>query len=391
MSVLSAIDVNNSVKNVGANYNAVKIKVNEPKVFIPESTNRRVNDNNSYNGVSIEIDRPVVESSSCSKPEHKCCYDYPCATCAVNSQFAPIHPISVPKLPVYSVAYQATAFIDTDKKNVENAVEESVVVDVPVPNVVSVEEQIEKPEELSFQGLNFKAEQVKQPIEIVPPVDIKPDVDIPTVVANLSNSNFDVQAKQMEEIAKASMEDVQKVVPYIVTEVFAELINILEKDSSDLNPPSERQIELRKKIIINEIVKERARENNTNVEDLELPYNISEEELKEASNLSAMEQAERNKEYALYSIAILSKAYTDEVHRHTGNVVPLTELPGISAIVDVLKSNSNPEIKISAIDALRYIYRPEYKEELVTLMNIVAKDQNPYISNNAVVARESFN
>ena len=48
----------------------------------------------------------------------------------------------------------------------------------------------------------------------------------------------------MEDIARASMEDPQKAVPYIVTEVFAELINIVNKDSSKLTPPSEKQIEI---------------------------------------------------------------------------------------------------------------------------------------------------
>lgn len=54
-----------------------------------------------------------------------------------------------------------------------------------------------------------------------------------------------------------------------------------------------------------------------------------------------MEQAERNKEYALYTISILAKIYTDEVEKQTGNIVPLTDLPGSAAIVDALRFNPN--------------------------------------------------
>jgi hypothetical protein len=212
--------------------------------------------------------------------------------------------------------------------------------------------------------LNFKANEAKHTVEIIPPEDIKPLVDIPSVISNLSDPNFDVQAKQMEEIAKVSMEDPQKAVHYIVTEVFSELINIVKKDSSKLTPPSEKQIEKREQIIINELVKEKSKAEGIEEGKIELPYKITEEDLRIVNELSPMEQAERNKEYALYTLAILSKVYTDEVQRHTGNVVPLTDLPGVAEIVDTLKTDNNPSIKVSAIDALRFLNKPEYKDEI---------------------------
>ena len=103
-----------------------------------------------------------------------------------------------------------------------------------------------------------------------------------------------------------------------------------------------------------------------------------------------MEQAERNKEYALYTIAILSKVYTDEVLKHTGNVVPLTDLPGASTIVNALTKNENPSIKVASIDALKYIYRPEYKEEIKSVLNIASKDQNAYVSQIATITLDSL-
>ncbi len=408
MTEISAIDVNRALKPNGATYNAVKIQINDPKTCIPNKSNN-INDNGTYNGVAIEVNRPSVENCEHNNHRHHHCYEYPCAECAMTADFAPIHPISVPKLPVYPIAYQSTSFVATlpEMEDVivdeESTVNEEQVVDepeeeiivyeevsVPEPNLVQVEDQKLEKQDISFNGLNFKADATKQPIEIVPPVEIMPDVDIPKVLDNLSNQNFDIQAKQMEEIARVSMEDPQKAVPYIVTEVFSELINIVEKDTSELAPPTEKQIELRQQIIINEIVKAEAKEKNE-AEPTSLPYEISEADIAEASNISPLEQAERNKEYALYTMAILSKVYADEIERHTGNIVPLTELPGISSVVDSLKSNQNSSIKISAIDALRYIYRPEYKEELNTIMNIAANDSNPYVARNAAIALESMN
>lgn len=413
MTHISAVDVNKGINSKAATYNAVKIQINDPKTNIQEGFKTSPEDNNTYNAVAIEVNRPSVETGN----KHRHChnvYDYPCAECAVTSDMAPIHPIKVPNLPVMPVAYQTTNFINNrtlinaeleienkpqsieSNKNAKPAeMAEVVIVEeiiaVPEPNVTTTEEQKANTSEITFNGLTFKANGVKQEIEIIPPVEIKPDVDIPKVLEKLSDENFDIQAKQMEDIARVSMQDAQQAVPYIVTEIFSELENIVKKDSSDLTPPSERQIELRQQIIVNEILKEQARAKGENPEKIELPYKISEKDIQEASKLSSMEQAERNKEYALYTMAILAKVYGDEVNRHTGNIVPLTDMPGVSTIVDTLRNDSNGGIKIASIDALRYLYRPEYKEELEAVLKITATDPNPLVSKTATMTIEGLN
>lgn len=411
MTHIPAIEANRGINSKAATYNAVKIQINDPRTNIPEDFKSSPEDNGTYNAVAIEVNRPTVEAGK--NHRHHCLYDYPCADCAVTSDMAPIHHIKVPNLPVLPVAYQTTNFIsnktlinaevEVEKKDestalpTKNLVEQEpetgiVIVEeiiaVPEPNVTTVEEQKAEPAEVSFQGISFKA---NEPIEIVPPVEIKPDIDIPKVIKNLTNTDFDIQAKQMEEIARVSMEDPQNAVPYIVTEVFNELVNIVKKDSSNLTPPSEKQIEIRKQIIINEIIKEQAKVKGEDPEKIELPYNVNEKDVQEASRLSTMEQAERNKEYALYTMAILAKVYTDEIQRHTGNVVPLTDSPGVSTIVDTIRYDSNAGVKIAAIDALRYLNRPEYKDEIVSVLSLAANDSNDFIARNATIALETLN
>ena len=399
----------NGINFKSATYNAVKIQINDPKTNISECCKGASGDNGVYNAVNIEVNRPSVEAVKPDK--HSNCYEHPYAECAVNSNFAPIHPVKVPNLPVLPVAYQTTNFInnrtlinaevDKDSKLNSNKVvseekktknPEAVmiiteeIVAVPSPRLTKVEEQ-KTAYVNNNNGVNFKS---KSEIEIIPPVEIKPDVDISRVISNLSDSDFDVQAKQMEEIAKVSMENSEKAVSYIVTEVFSELINIVKLDSSELAPPSEKQIELRKQIIINEIIKEQAKLENKEISSSDLPYKITERDLRQASKLSTMEQAERNKEYALYTIAILAKLYSDEVNKLTGNVVPLTDLPGVSNLVDSLRYESNPAVKIASLDALRYIARDEYKDELATIFRLVTNDSNSYVARNAALALESL-
>ena len=125
------------------------------------------------------------------------------------------------------------------------------------------------------------------------------------VITNLNDENFDKQALQMEEIAKLSATNPKNIIPLINEEVFTSLINIINKDTTGLKPATAEQIEARKKIIVNELVKKQSRANNVDTKDIELPFKLTDEEIKLAMELTPMELAERNKEYALYTIAMI--------------------------------------------------------------------------------------
>lgn len=224
----------------------------------------------------------------------------------------------------------------------------------------------------------------KKKPEIIPGEEIKPDVDISLVISNLTNADYDVQAQQMEEIARISMDNPENAVPYIVRDVFATLIDITKADTSELASPTEAQVQARKKVIANYLVMENAKGDKN----VKLPYELSDAEIELANQISPMEQAERNKEYAMYTMSVLAKIYTDEVEKQTGNIVPMTDLPGTSAIVDALRYNPNPEVKLAAIDALSHIERPEYKDELTTLFTLAQTDTNPLVAMAATRAIE---
>ena len=257
-------------------------------------------------------------------------------------------------------AEEAPAVAEDDKKDADKINDDVKVMDSEV-------KEIEK----------------KKP-EIIPGEEIKPDVDIPLVISNLTNADYDVQAQQMEEIARISMDNPENAVPYIVRDVFATLIDITKADTSELASPTEAQVQARKKVIANYLVMENAKGDKN----VKLPYELSDAEIELANQISPMEQAERNKEYAMYTMSVLAKIYTDEVEKQTGNIVPMTDLPGTSAIVDALRYNPNPEVKLAAIDALSHIERPEYQDELTTLFALAQTDTNPLVAMAATRAIE---
>ena len=241
-------------------------------------------------------------------------------------------------------------------------------------------------DDVKIMDTEVKEIEKKRP-EIIKGEEIKPDVDIPLVISNLTNSDYDIQAQQMEEIVRLSMDNQENAIPYIVRDVFSTLIDITKADTAELGTPSDAQVEARKKVIANFITKELAGDNK----DVKLPYQLSEADVELANELSPMEQAERNKEYAIYTMSVLAKIYTDEVEKQTGNIVPMTDLPGSSAIVDALRYNPNTGVKIAAIDALSHIERPEYKDELSTLFTLAQTDANPQVAAAAGRALERIN
>ena len=413
------------------NYNAVKINIQKPQVNGSPSVDAVQNDNNgNYSAVSINIDNPTV-----NMPEHKI-YDYPEAQVPVTYDMANINQIPLPQ--GFHVAYQTTNLIlpkmenelevEADKKapeklddkasveeieepqneevtaepekdveapavDVEEKTEEKEdkKVEVPEPNFTTVE--AEKGEEKvdnindDVEVMETETKDIKKP-EIIPGEEIKPDVDIPLVISNLTNEDFDVQAQQMEEIARVALDDSNNAIPYIVRDVFSSLIDITKKDSAELAAPTDEQIQARKKVIANFVSMENGKANNQPVK---LPYSITEKDVALADTISPMEQAERNKEYALYTMAILAKVYTDEIEKQTGNIVPMTDIPGTAAIVDSLRYNPNSGVKIASIDALRHIYRPEYKEEMSTLFTLAQADTNPEVAIAATRALDRIN
>lgn len=346
-------------------YNAVDIKIRRPEVnaYGNKESDSITTDNGVYNAVTIDIDRPAVNT----EPK---IYNYPEAESFVTySEFCPYC------LPVQEPVRK----IDT----IQPA--EDIAIEVPEPNYTTLENEKgiegieeksadtadEKKNNVTFHGTEPK--EVKKP-EIIPGEDIKPDVDIPLVVSNLTDADFDKQALQMEEIARVTMDNSQNAIPYIVREVFTPLIEISKKDTKGLAAPTEQQITARKKLIADFIAIER------NPQTQKVPYELTEKDIALANKISPLEQAERNKEYAVYTMAVLAKVYIEEVQDKTGNVVPMTDVPGMSAIVDALKYNPNSSVKAAAIDSLRYIQRPEYKEELTTLYSLAQADNNPQVS-----------
>lgn len=312
----------------------------------------------NYNAVKIDIHNPQVNTQA-QVPQLPQAQQAPVT--------APIYG-SVPTASVYEVPTQS---VYAPKAPSEQPTAPQVPAPVIVPpapvkaaSTPAPTPVAEKPAEAA------KAEPVAvapvQPVEVKEAEVATPKLDVNAFIGKLTNSDYEQQANAMEEIADLAQNSPKVATELLDVKVVDTLLGIMGNDSSKLAGPTPKQLQIREKIMGGKTV--------------------TDAEKAEASKITPMEQSERNKQYAIYTVAILQKLYGSEIEKISNTVVPLTELPGAAGIVEQVKSNPNPMVRASGIDALSYIQRPEYKQDLTTLFTVAKKDKDVNVQQAATKA-----
>lgn len=316
-----------------------------------------------YNAVKIDIHNPAVNVPA---PQTTCATPAPCT-------------YDMPKAPIYEVPQQSV-YAPQQNFNQPPAAQQTMPAPVQTPPV-AVPPPVIVPPQVVQQAPTPPvaaptAEAATAPVAPVAPVEVKapeanlPKVDINTFVAQLKDADFEIQAKAMSNMAEMAEKNPAQATELLDENVINSLLAIMEKNSDTLAGPSEKQLVIREKIMSNQAV--------------------TPEEEAEANQISPMEQAERNKSYAMYTTAILQKLYATEIEKMHNTVVPMTELPGAVGIVEQLKTNPNPMVRATAVDALSYIQHPQYKQDLTTLFTIAQKDQDVNVQEASKKALENL-
>lgn len=317
------------------NYNAVKIDVHNPSISAP-----------GVGQVAMNVPQYAQPTAPIYNYPQAQLYEYPQAP--VQPYYIP-QPVVCPPCPAYDNVPQAPAA--TQPIAVQQPVIQQQNINAPAPVVTQPTE---------------KAPAEAPKVEVVPPQPMAPQVDLNSFIAKLTNPDYEVQANAMEEIANMVKDNPQKATELLDEKIVNALNTIVNTDSSKLAGPTAEQIAARQKMMKGE--------------------QISDAEKQLATKITPMEQAERNKSYAIYTSAIMQKLYGDEVLKLTGTTVPLTELPGAVTIVEQLKNNPNPMVRSSAIEALSYIQQPAYKQDLTTVFTIAKNDKDKNVQDAAAAA-----
>lgn len=292
-----------------------------------------------------------------------------CPICTTPVQPQTVTPVVMPQAVTPAVAQAAVATVQEQPIPVvqPQVIQQNINAPaVTVPEPVITQAAVATPE------IQPKAEtKTDAKVEVQKPEELKPQVDINAFIAELTSPDYERQATAMETIAMLANKEPQKATELLDERVIKSLTDILSADSKDLVGPTKEQMEARQKIMTGKQVSD------------------AEQEL--ANTMTPKEQAERNKSYALFTMAIMQKLFGDEVQKLSGQVVPITELPGAVTVVEQLKSNPNPMVRASAIESLSYIERPEYKNDLNTIFTIAKNDQDKNVQETATAALAKLN
>ncbi len=185
------------------------------------------------------------------------------------------------------------------------------------------------------------------------------NVDLNQVVSKLNSTNLDEQLSAIENIAETAQTNPNAATQLLDTQIMDALGNIIKKDTTQMQGPTPEQLELRQKILSGE--------------------KLTPEQTENANKISEMETAERNKQFALYTVAILQKLLSTEVEKAQGTKLEMKDLPMINDVVKIAKADANPMLRASALAALSYIATPENKALLTTMFEQSKKDADPNV------------
>lgn len=235
-----------------------------------------------------------------------------------------------------ALAQPKTKIILENNKTEKTYIQKQKPEDV-IPNA-EAKQEVKSPEKAleSFKGQAAEENKnvAKKRPEIVKPDTLKPQLDLDGLVDILKSDDYEEQANAMEAIAQISKLAPEKADELLDVKVLDSLIGIMSQDTNKV-PEKDKKV------------------------------------------------VQRNKEYAMYTTAILQKQYTDGVKKVANTTVPMEEIVGMAGIVNELKNDEDAGSREAAVASLGYIKDPEYKADLKDLFMEAAKDIDPAVRKRA--------
>lgn len=222
-----------------------------------------------------------------------------------------------------------------------------------MPESIMEQPQVQATPEVQPQPEVAAAPEAAPQVEAQPEVAAAPEAEAaPAAVVDtegLVNALKGSDAAQKEEAINKIAEHVQDsadVALQVVSEpIMQALVDVINEDTTALQGPTDAQIAVAEKVAKGE--------------------QLTPEEDALAEQLSPRDQANKNRIFALYTIAMIQKLQKEELAQYSENQVanggqalePLKvqDLIGYNDIVNVIKNDSRPEVKVAAIQALRYV------------------------------------
>ena len=215
-----------------------------------------------------------------------------------------------------------------------------------------------------------KTEPAQNKPEIQEPTEELPGVKVQSFTAGLNSDDMNVQAKTMNDICDAAKSDPQIAKALQSNEIYDALINIINKDVSGLQGPTDEILAKRQELFSKATTPEQQAE----------AY---------AQTMTEQEAFTLHQREALFTMAVLQNAII-KLGEEAGKEVQIQTIPAIDTVVETVKSNPEPIMRAGAIQALSHIARPYFKPELEQIFTIAASDADPGVQEIANAANEQL-
>ena len=207
-----------------------------------------------------------------------------------------------------------------------------------------------------------RAEQAKaeeKPVEVVEKKDESvPSVDVNALINDLKNTDTEVKAQAINKIATYAQEKPEIALQVVSEPVMQALVDVIKEDTTGLEGPTDKQIEIAEKISKGE--------------------KLTPEEDAISEQLSPRDKVNKNRIFALYTLAMIQKLQRDELNQYIEtqkangekpiDALKLQDLIGNDAVQEIIKNDSRPEVKVAAIQALQHVAEPQDKEAVSAIL-----------------------
>ena len=177
----------------------------------------------------------------------------------------------------------------------------------------------------------------------------QPGSDVNKLVQDLGSNDLEAQFNAINKIAETAQTQSPDAANLLAVDTFKGLASVVNKDTTTLEAPTQEQ-----------------------------------------PHTGILQVAEMNKQYALYTLAILQNSYRDAVNQELQaqgmQPAKINELPEINLVIDTIKNNPNALIREAGISALSYVVRPEDKDVAKTVFTLATQDSDENVKKAATDA-----
>lgn len=322
------------------------------------------------NAVSINIYNPTAYGSTPQAGTQNAPYNYQNSlyqmpqTSAYQQQVMPsayqqfmpmqnpmVQQAVVPQQPIVFQPAQA-GMTQTLEAPAPQMMPESVMTQPQQPQIVE-----QQPQPVEQQPQTQAVEQQPQ-VEATTPQEVPMTINTDELIQQLKDADADKRAAAINQLAAYAQAEPKVALQVVSEPVMNALVDVIKEDTSNLEGPTDKQIAVAEKITKGE--------------------KLTPEEEALSEQLSPRDKANKNRIFALYTLAMIQKLQRDELNQYiemqkaNGEkpIAPLTlnDLVGFNEVVNVINNDSRPEVKVAAIQALQYVAEPQDKENVKQIL-----------------------